>query len=141
MRRLSVVMLALAILAVASVAWAADQPNPTGTWTWTVTFGEREMTQTLKLKLDGDKLTGAVIGRNDQETTIDDAKYKDGELSFTVTREGRNGQKMTSKYSGKVSGDTIKGKIEMPPRGGGEPVTRDWEAKRGTEKKAEDKKT
>jgi hypothetical protein len=36
------------------------------------------------------------------------AKYKDGELSFTITRE-RNGQKMTTKYAGKVSGDTIKG--------------------------------
>ena len=59
-----------------------------------------------------------------------DAKYKDGELSFSVTREGRDGQKMTSKYSGKLSGDTIKGKIEMPARGGGEARTLDWEAKR-----------
>ena len=46
-----------------------------------------------------------------------------------MTREF-NGNKMTTKYSGKVSGDTIKGKIEMPARGGGDPMTRDWEAKR-----------
>jgi hypothetical protein len=140
MRRLSAVMLVLAIVAVAGIAWAADKPNPTGTWSWTVTFGQREMTQTLKLKLEGDKLTGAVIGRNDQETAIEDAKYKDGELSFAVTRE-RNGQKSTTKYSGKVSGDTIKGKVERPARGGGEATTTDWEAKRVVEKKAEDKKT
>jgi hypothetical protein len=134
MRRLSAAVLVLAIVAVAGVAWAADTPNPTGTWTWTMTMGQREMTQTLKLKLDGDKLTGAVIGRNDQETAIEDAKYKDGELSFSVTREF-NGTKMTTKYSGKVSGDTIKGKVERPARGGGEPTTRDWEAKRAGENK------
>ncbi len=90
--------------------------------------------QTLKLKLEGDKLTGALLGRNDEETKIEDAKYKDGEFSFSVTREF-NGNKMTTKYTGKVSGDTIKGTIEAPGRGGGDPVKRDWEAKRADEKK------
>ena len=85
------------------------------------------MTQTLKLKLEGDKLTGALIGRNAQETKIDDAKYKDGELSFSVARE-RNGQKMTSKYTGKLTGDTIKGKIEFERDG--QPQSRDWDATR-----------
>ena len=121
----------MAIVAVPGIALAADTPNPTGTWKWTTTFGRREVTQTLKLNLEGDKLTGALIGRNAQETKIDDAKYKDGELSFSVTRE-RNGQKMTSKYSGKVSGDTIKGKIEGPGRDG-KTTTRDWDAKRAQE--------
>ena len=132
MRRLSVVLLVLAIVAAAGIALAADPPNPTGTWKWTVTFNQREWTQTLKLKLEGEKLMGAVVGRNAQETKIEDAKYKDGELSFSVTRE-RNGQKMTSNYSGKVSGDTIKGKIEGPGRDG-KTTTRDWEAKRAEEK-------
>jgi hypothetical protein len=132
MRRLSVALLVLVIVAVAGVAWAAD--NPTGTWKWTMSMGQREVTQTLKLKLDGDKLTGAVVGRNDQETAIEDAKFKDGSVSFSVTREGKNG-KTTTKYSGKLSGDTIKGKIEMPARAGGEARTVDWEAKRAEEKK------
>jgi hypothetical protein len=133
MRRLSVAAFVLAIVAAAGIALAADKPNPTGTWKWTTTFGQRTMTQTLKLKLEGDKLTGALIGRNDQETKIGEAKYKDGELSFSVTRE-RRGQKMTAKYSGKVSGDTIKGKIEAPGRDG-KTAKRDWEAKRAEEKK------
>jgi hypothetical protein len=128
MRRLSVAAFVFAIVAVAGVVLADDKPNPTGTWKWTMTFGQREIAQTLKLKLEGDKLTGALIGRNAQETKIEDAKYRDGELSFSVTRE-RNGRKMTSKYSGKVSGDTIKGKIEGPGRDG-KTMTRDWEAKR-----------
>jgi hypothetical protein len=79
--------------------------------------------------LEGDKLTGALVGRNDQETAIEAANYKDGELSFSVTREF-GGNKMTTKYSGKVTGDTIKGTIEMPGRDGGEPRKMEWEAKR-----------
>ena len=133
MRQLSVAAFVLVIVAVAGIALAADAPNPTGTWKWTTTFGQREMTQTLKLKLEGDKLTGALVGRNAQETKIDDANYKDGAISFSVTHE-RNGQKRTVKYSGQVSGDTIKGKIESPGREG-KTTTRDWEAKRAEEKK------
>ena len=37
------------------------------------------------------------------------------------------------KYSGKFSGDSIKGKIEAPGREG-KTTTRDWEAKRAPEK-------
>ena len=58
---------------------------------------------------------------------IEDAKFKDGEVAFAVTRE-RNGQKFTIKYKGKVSGDTIKGKTEFERNG--EKQSRDWEAKR-----------
>ena len=145
MRRLSVLGLVLAIIAVAGVALAAD---PTGTWNWTMTGGRgggggggggggkaAARQQTLKLKLDGDKLTGAVVGRNDTETAIDDATYKDGAISFSVTREF-NGNKMTTKYTGKLSGDTIEGKIEMPGRNGGDPRTMDWKATRAVEKPA-----
>lgn len=79
---------------------------------------------TLKLKLEGDKLTGAMVGRNGQETAIEDGTFKDGEVSFKVTRE-RQGNKVTTKYTGKVSGDTIKGKAGREGQEG-----RDWEAKR-----------
>lgn len=34
------------------------------------------------------------------------------------------------KYSGKVDGDKLTGKIEMPGRDGGEPRTMDWNATR-----------
>ena len=58
---------------------------------------------------------------------IEDATFKDGEVSFKVTRE-RNGQKFTTKYTGKVSGDTIKGKAESERNG--QTNSRDWEAAR-----------
>ncbi len=90
-------------------------------------MGGQARTTTLKLKLDGDKLTGAVMGRNNEETAIEDAKYKNGEVSFSVTRE-RQGQRFTMKYHGKVTGDTIKGKITIERDG--QSQDRDWEAKR-----------
>ena len=116
---------ALVAVVVCALAWAAD--DPTGTWKWTTEVNGQKRENTLKLKLEGEKLTGALVGRNNQETAIDDGKYKDGDLSFKVTRD-RNGQKITSKYSGKLSGDTIKGKIETDV--GGQTRDRDWEAKR-----------
>jgi hypothetical protein len=125
MKRLMVAALVVGVVGLVGTARAAE--NPTGTWKWSVTFGGQAREQTLKLKLDGDKLTGAMVGRNNQETPIENATYKDGELSFTVTRE-RNGQKFTTKYTGKISGDTIKGKTESER--GGQTQSRDWEAKR-----------
>jgi hypothetical protein len=100
---------------------------PNGTWKWSTTFNGQTRETTLKLKLEGDKLTGAVVGRNGQETAIQEGKCKDCEVSFTVVRE-RNGQKMISKFTGKLSGDTIKGKRES--QRDGQTQSRDWEAKR-----------
>jgi hypothetical protein len=127
MKWLLCALLAIVSFGAGAVATAADDANPTGTWKWTTTFGDQSRESTLKLKLDGDKLTGAMVGRNDQETPIEDAKFSNGEVSFRVTRE-RNGQKFTSKYSGKVSGDTITGKIEFERQG--QTQSRDWKATR-----------
>jgi hypothetical protein len=126
MKRLTMVALCLALLGLATAARAADKPDPTGTWKWTVSINGQDREFTLKLKMDGDKLTGAMV-RNDQETAIEDGTFKDGELSFKVTRE-RNGQKFTTKYKGKLDGDTIKGKSEFERNG--EAQSRDWDAKR-----------
>ncbi len=124
MKRLLAATLVLVIVGLTTLAQAADKPNPTGTWKWTVKFGDQTREMTLKLKLDGDKLTGAMLGRDGKENPIQEATYKDGEVSFKVVRE-RNGNKMTSTYTGKVSGDTIKGKTTF-----GNNQSRDWEAKR-----------
>ena len=80
----------------------------------------------ITLKLDGDKLTGTVK-TGDAETKIEDAKYKDGEVSFSVTRE-RNGNKTTTKYTGTIKGDSFKGKREFDRNG--QTTSRDFEAKR-----------
>lgn len=127
MKRLLAATLVLAIVGVTALAQAEDKPNPTGTWKWTVKFGDQTREMTLKLKLDGDKLSGATLGRDGKENPIQDATYKDGEVSFKVVRE-RQGTKMTSTYTGKVSGDTITGKTKFERDGN--PQSREWEAKR-----------
>ena len=106
-----------------SLALAENKGDPTGTWTWKGgRGGGAEMT--LKLKLDGDKLSGSMTLPGGQETAIENATYKDGQVSFEVSRAVRGGQKMTIKYSGKVSGDTIEGKAETPR------ASSDWNATR-----------
>ncbi len=132
MKRLLAAALVLAIVAVAGSAQAAEEKgkgkvDPTGTWKWTVEFGGQSREVTLKLKLEGDKLTGALVGREGRETPIQDAKFKDREISFKVVRE-REGRKMTSTYSGKVGRNAIKGKIEFERDG--QTQSRDWQAKR-----------
>ena len=103
--------------------------DPTGTWTWSIPGrnGGEARTSTLKLKKEGDKLTGSMAMRQN-EVPIEEATLKGDEVTFKVTREFRD-QKFTSKYTGKISGDTLKGKIEFTGRDG-ETRSRDWEAKR-----------
>ena len=127
MTRRQFLAFSLAILGLVQMVQAADKPDPTGTWKWTVTFNDQTRDVTLKLKLEGEKLSGPMLGRNNQETAIEDATFKDGEIAFSVTRE-RNGQKNTTKYKGKLEGDTIKGKSEMTRNG--EAQSRAWNAKR-----------
>jgi hypothetical protein len=115
----------VAIFGLVGVARAAE--DPTGTWKWTTTYQGKSRDATVKLKLEGDKLTGTVPGQGTQEVAISDAMFKDGNVSFSVDREV-NGQKITQKYSGTVSGDTIKGTIETTR--GGQSQSREWEAKR-----------
>jgi hypothetical protein len=124
MKRMAAVV--ICVLAVAGLARAEDKPNPTGTWKYTVDVNGQSLDVTIKLKLDGDKLTGALSVR-DTETKIEDAKYKDGEVSFTVKPEF-NGNKITIKYKGTIKGDTFKGKRELERDG--QTTTRDFEAKR-----------
>jgi hypothetical protein len=112
------------VLAWSTAGVAAADDGPTGTWKWSIERGGNKIETTLKLKLDGDKLTGTISGRDNTETAIEEASFKDGEVKFSVTRE-RNGQKFTTKYSGKLSGDAITGKAES-----GENRVRDWKADR-----------
>ncbi len=109
--------------------WAADgKSDATGTWKWTMSGRNGQTTETvLKLAQSGDKLTGAIIGANGNETAIQSGKVEGDAISFSVTRE-RNGQTTTAKYQGKLSGNTVKGTIETERNG--QTRSRDWEAKR-----------
>lgn len=130
---------ALIALATTAAARAEDKKaDPTGTWTWSTPGrdGGEARKSTLKLKAEGEKLTGSVAtpgrqGGEVREVQIENAKIKGDEVSFDVTREF-GGNKMTAKYSGKIAGDTIKGKVETERDGNTR--SRDWEAKREAKK-------
>ncbi len=125
----------VALFALGAVAQAQEKKvDPTGKWTWSMPGrdGGPGRTNTLTLKLEGEKLTGKILspgrgGQPGRDVEITDGKLKGSDVSFTVVREFNN-NKMTFKYSGKVSGDTIKGKAEFERNG--ETQSRDWEAKR-----------
>jgi hypothetical protein len=119
---------ACVLLSAGLAAQAQDKKaDPTGTWKWSATGqGGQTRETTLKLKLEGDKLTGTISGRGD-DTAISEGTLKGDEISFQVTREV-NGNKVTAKYNGKLSGNSIKGKIETERNG--QARSRDWEAKK-----------
>jgi hypothetical protein len=101
------------VLGLVGFATAQDKKSdPTGTWKWETERNGQKRETVLKLKLDGDKLTGTITaGRGKDQASdvkIEDGKFKDGEVTFTVTREF-NDQKRVTKYAAKVDGDTLKG--------------------------------
>ena len=141
MTRFALASFVLGLLGVVGIAAAADKNDPTGTWKWTTKFGEKEVERSMKLELKDGKLTGTVAGGGGKgggkgtDSKIEDGKFKDGELSFSVTRE-RGGNKIVSKYSGKVSDDTIKGSITTDVDGKENKM--EWEAKRAKDEKKKD---
>jgi hypothetical protein len=126
MRRLAVAALCVAF---AGFAAAEDKKagDPSGTWKWTVERGGQTREQTLTIKVDGEKVTGTMPGREGAESKIEDGKFKNGELTFKVTREFGD-RKVTQKYTAKLVGETLKGKVESERDG--QPQTREFEAKR-----------
>jgi hypothetical protein len=122
-------ILAVAIVAVgclAATAQAAADPNGTWGWKFTTQAGQ-EIELSVTLKAEGEKLTGSLTLPMGDKIDIKDGAFKDDEVSFTTSVE-RNGNTFTTKYKGKVEGDTIKGKTERERNG--EVMMRDWEAKR-----------
>lgn len=126
-----------AVLALGSISTASAEDaalSATGTWTWTVPGrdGGAERKVSVTLKQEGEKLTGKLTspGRDGatRDTDIEEGSVKGTDVAFSVTREF-NGNKMTSKYTGKLSADAITGKIESKDRDGND-RSRDWTAKK-----------
>jgi len=114
------------VLLTAFVGVASAAEDPTGTWKSTLMLGKKSQEVTIKLKVEGDKLVGTMGGGN-RDAAITDGTFKDDKVSFTVIRE-QKGEKLTQKFTGTVSGDTITGKIDTER--GGKSRSIDWEAKR-----------
>ena len=125
---LMMAVLSLALIGISVSAAADDKADPTGTWKWSFQRQNGDKIEnTLKLKMKDGKVTGHLIGRDNQEIEIKEGKFKNGEVSFQIIREF-GGQEVTIKYKGKLEKNTIKGKTEFERDG--EKRERDWEAKR-----------
>ena len=73
---------------------------------------------TFNLKADGAKLTGTVKSTRGENEIID-GKYEGGKVSFAVKRTGFQGNEITIKYDGSVSGDELTLKMSFEGMGGG----------------------
>jgi hypothetical protein len=133
LRQFLAALVATSFLAVA--AFAADA-SPAGTWKYTQAGrgGGPGVERSLTLDFKDGKLTGMVKGATMgqfeiPDTAIEDGAFKDGNVSFSVSREF-NGTKFTTKFTGKLEGDKITGSTESPGRDGAS-QKRDWVATRG----------
>ena len=115
----------------AAAVVAATAADLTGNWKWSITppNSGQSFESSVKLEMKDGKMTGILTGRMG-ETPISDATFgPDGAIAFSVVRE-RDGQKFVMKYAGKLAGDAIKGTIDFPGFGGGDPMKLEWNAAR-----------
>jgi hypothetical protein len=114
-----------------SYDWEAQRAHEgaEGTWKWPVTFRGRKLDARVDLEQDDDILTGTmpVFGRGRSKIEIKNGSIINGEIYFEVER-GPAENKIVTKYTGKQTGDKIKGTIETTVDG--EERKSDWEAKR-----------
>jgi hypothetical protein len=92
--------------------------NPTGTWKWVAPTNPDGRTPdiTFILKLQGRTLTGTRTTSAGTTTAITNGVFKGDEVSFQTPRHKTSfpkGQISFTTYSGKLSGDTIKGTTEI----------------------------
>jgi len=103
--------------------WEARRAaGPNGAWKWAAGFAEH----TLTLKQEDDKLRGKLASARG-ETEIKHGRIKNNDFTFQTERE-RDGETLTNRFSGKIFGNRIRGKIES--NSSGQPRTVGWEAVR-----------
>jgi hypothetical protein len=130
---LTAAFLVLAVTGSTCLAGPPGKPpavNPTGTWKWApANPGSKAVEFTITLKLQGETLTGTIT-KSSNTTTITNGVVKGDEVSFQTRKEASypKGTIVTTTYRGKLSGDTIKGTVEIDA--GDKNFSDVWEAKR-----------
>ena len=126
--RLAVLMTGMILVAMTCVAYA-DEKGVTGTWKKaTILQSGEEVVWTWKFKQEGEKLTGTLNFSKGASIDIKDGKIERDNIFFTVEREV-GGRSFKANYSGKVDGDTIRGKA-VNQRPNGSKTETDWEVTR-----------
>src|SRR5881397_4211240 len=121
----------LGVMLLAATAFAEPTNNVSkldGVWKWSFTMPDGTKAEPkVRLKQEGDAFTGSSIPRAGMAIPIIDPKLEGDKVSWTVVREA-GGRKVTTRYEGRVEGETIKGTIHSD--WAGEPRRYDWLAKR-----------
>jgi hypothetical protein len=111
------ILTAAVMFGLCGLALAADaKADPAGTWKCEYEIGGQKREATLAIKKDGDKLTGMMTYQDKQEAKLNNLKFKDGELTFSVERKV-NDMTFNVEYKLKVEGDKIKGKAAVDAGG------------------------
>src|SRR5687768_9763818 len=123
------IALALLFAAALTVRGAqSTEPKIEGTWKWTFNMPDGTKAEPkARIKREDGALTGTSIPRPGMSVPITDLKVEGDKISWAVVRD-TNGRKVTTRYSGRINDDRIKGTIESD--WAGEPHTYDWNAKR-----------
>jgi len=79
-----------------------------GKWTVTTQGRNGDQTQVLTLKSSGMNLTGSLDPGNGMAVDITEGMIHDSDVSFKVTRMGRDGNPQVTTYKGTLSGDDLK---------------------------------
>jgi hypothetical protein len=120
-----------ALAASVLLATAALAADPSGTWKFNP--GGDAPESTLVLAVNDGHLGGSIItpGRNGKDSSIKiaSASVKGEVVNLTVHRTVKK-EKVVTKYSGRLEGDTITGKIETTGGPEGMAGTHDWVARR-----------
>lgn len=129
MRTLLLCTLPLLCFALPSRSETEGQPKLDGVWKWSFTMPDGTRSDPkAHLKREGDTLTGTSTPRPGMAIPITDGKIDGDKVSWSILREAA-GRKVTTRYEGRVKGDTIKGSIRSD-WAGGETKTYEWSAKR-----------
>jgi hypothetical protein len=104
------ILSAALVLGLCGLAGAGDgKADPVGTWKCEYEIGGQQRMATLTIRKDGDKLAGTMSWPDQKETKLKDVKLKDGNLTFSATREFMD-NKFAIEYKLMINGDQFKGK-------------------------------
>jgi hypothetical protein len=101
-----------------------------GGWRWRISTPRGDRNYTLRLQQEFQEIKGSVSSQEGRQLSITDAKLTGDRVGFTVKykHDEPNKQEVVMQFNGQISGDTIKGTVEI--RGGSFAGNYIWTASR-----------
>lgn len=97
-------------------AFTASAADISGNWKGTAETPNGTVERTFVFKVDGHKLTGETTSNMFGKSTIEDGTVDGDDVSFAI-KVNVQGTEGKVSYKGKVEGDTIKFKVDVPAVG------------------------